>query len=78
MVQHDLDLMRRFRFARIGEWMRGGDHFQFAVPLQLAHEAIDQFRIDQRLVALNVNDVRELFRLRGDFSDAVGSARVIR
>ncbi len=70
--------MRRLGFARIGERMRGGDHLEFAVPLEFAHQTIDQLRIDHRLVALNVNDVRELLRFRRDFRDAIGSARMIR
>ena len=54
------------RFARIAEWMRGSDHFQFAVALQSAHEAVDQLRVGQRLVALDVNNVRELLQLGGN------------
>ena len=57
--------------------MRGGDHLEVAVPLEFSHKAIDQLRINHRLVALNVNDVSELFRFPRDFSDAVGSARMI-
>ena len=76
-VHDHLHLMWRLSFARIGERVRRGDHLEFAVPLQFAHQTIDQLRVDHWLVTLNVNDVRELLRLRRDFSDAVGSARMI-
>ena len=48
--------------------MRGGDHLELAVALQFAHQTIDQLRIDQRLVALDVDDVRKLRRFRRDFA----------
>jgi hypothetical protein len=49
-----------------------------AVALELAHQAIDQLRVDHRLVALNINDVPEPLHLRRDFGNAVCSARMFR
>src|ERR1700704_1903567 len=70
--------MRRFRFARIRKWMRSGNHLERLVALQFTDETIDQLRIDQRLVTLDVNDVRELFQLARYFRDPIRTARVIR
>ncbi len=70
--------MRRLRVGRIVERMRGGDHLDLRIALQFAHEPIDQLRIDQRLVALDVDDVSELLRsFARDFRDAVGAAGMV-
>ena len=56
--------------------MRRGDHFDFRIALHAARQSIDQLRIDQRFIALNVDDVRNASQFRGHFRDAVGPAAV--
>ena len=58
--------------------MHRGDHLDFRVALHLPRELIDQLRIDQRLVALDVDDVRDAAQFRRDFRDPIGPAGVTR
>ena len=58
--------------------MGRGNHFHIPTRTKFVHEPIDRGCFDQRFVSLNIDDVAEVFRLRGDFSDAVGSALVFR
>ena len=77
-IENGLYLMRRLRLGRIGERMNCGDHFDLPVALHFSRELIDQPWINQRLIALDVDDVGDAAQLRRDFGDAVRAAGVIR
>src|SRR6266480_3232058 len=75
-VHHYFDLVRGQRLLWMFKTMRGSDHLDLAVRSQFLHEFVDQPWIDQRFVALNVDDERELFRIARDFGYPIGSAAV--
>src|SRR5947207_15698449 len=54
--------------------MRRGDDIDLPIRPQFFNESVDQARINQWLVALDINYIPELFPLFCDFGDAIGSA----
>src|SRR5207247_10239784 len=54
--------------------MRRGDDIDLPIRSQFFNESVDQARINQWLVALDINYIPELFPLFCDFGDAIGSA----
>src|SRR5438477_6324107 len=66
--------MRGGRFRRILERMCRGDDVDLAIRSQFFNDSVDQARINQWLVALDINYVPELFPLFCDFGNAIGSA----
>ena len=56
--------------------MPGSDDVDLAIATKFLNDLVDQTRIDERLVSLNVYDVGKLFRLFCYFSNAIGSALV--
>src|SRR5260370_41753284 len=54
--------------------MSRGDDVDLAIGTQLVHEAVEQSRFGQRLIALDINNEIELLCFPGDLSDAVGAA----
>ena len=69
--------MGRKSVRRILEWMRRGHDFHFAIGTQLFDKPVDQPRIDQRFVALDINYVRELLCFPRHFSDSIRAAEVL-
>ena len=76
-IEHGFDLVRRLRIGRIREGMDGGDHFDLRVALHFARELIEERGLDQRFVALDVDEVRDAAQLFCDLRDPVGAAGVI-
>src|SRR6202040_747334 len=76
-IDNDLHLMWRGSLRRILKWMCGGDDLDLAICAQLPSEPVDQTRIDQRLVALNIHDEGEFFRFADDLSNPIGATSVI-
>src|SRR5947209_7156960 len=72
-IEDDFDLMRRFDVRGVLEWMRGGDHFNTAIVLHFPNESIEQLRIRQWLIALDIDDVFVAAILR-DLCDPICSA----
>src|SRR5882724_924155 len=68
--------MGRKSIRRILEWMCCGYDFHFAVGTQLFDKPVDQPRIDQRFVALDINYVRELLCFTRHFSDSIRAAEM--
>ena len=54
-----------------------GHDFHFAIGTQLFDKPVDQPRIDQRFVALDINYVRELLCFPRHFSDSIRAAEVL-
>src|SRR5690348_13593923 len=50
------------------------NHADPRIRSKLGDDSIDQSRVYQRFVALNINDEAELFRMRNYLSDSIGSA----
>ncbi len=59
-IDDHLHLMRRLDIAALEKRMRRGNHFHGPIAAQFADETIDQLRISQRLIALDVENVSEL------------------
>jgi hypothetical protein len=64
----------RFCFGWIGEWMRSSDDVCAAIRAEFFDKLINQTRIDQWFIALDVNDACELFRMACNFGHAIGPA----
>src|SRR6266513_2732500 len=77
-IDDHLHLMRRRSFGGAPERMRGGDDVDLTIRTQRLHEAIEQSRFGEWLVALYINDIIELGGFAGDFGDAIGAALVLR
>ena len=56
--------------------MPGSDDVDLAIATKFLNDLVDQTRIDQRLVALNVDDVGKLFRPFCHPGDPIGAALV--
>ena len=54
--------------------MRGRHNVDRAIGTQRFHEAIEQSRFGERLVALDIYDEIKLLRFSGDFGNSIGSA----
>jgi hypothetical protein len=68
--------MGRKSVRRILESMCCGHDFHFAIGTQLFDKPVDQPRIDQRFVALDINYVRELLCFPRHFSHSIRAAEV--
>jgi hypothetical protein len=68
--------MGRKSVCGILERMRCGHDFHFAIGTQLFDKPVDQPRIDQRFIALDINYVRELLCFTRHFSDSIRAAEV--
>jgi len=53
-----------------------GDDVDLGIAFEFFDEFVDQARINQRLVALNINYEREPFRFARDFRDSISPALV--
>ena len=58
--------------------MRCGDHLDLGFGLKNPDQRVDHARFDQRLVALDINNVREPLHLRRDLGDPIGATRMVR
>src|SRR6266487_293050 len=76
-IDNHLYLMRRRRFRCAFEWMRRGDDTDLATGTQFLDQLVDQSRIHQRFVALNVDDERKLPGFSRYFGNAVRTALMI-
>ena len=73
-IQDNFDLVGRFCFGWIGERMRSSDDVDVAIRAEFFDKLIDQARIDQWFIALNVNDECEVFRVACNFGHPIGPA----
>jgi hypothetical protein len=76
-IDDDLRHVRVGQFGRIGDAPPQRAHRQRGVVRERRHRLIDHARLDQRLVALNVDDEIAVERGR-DFGEPIGAARVRR
>ena len=74
--RHHLHAVRVVGFLRLGKGRGGGDHRDLRIADQGRREILDQHRIDQRLVSLNIDEVGDAPQARRDLSDPVGAARM--
>src|ERR1700730_2649429 len=58
--------------------MRGGNDLNLAIRAQRLNQSVDQSRIDERFIALDVDNKGELACFAGDFGDAIGAAVMTR
>src|SRR5260370_6693902 len=70
--------MRRRSFSSVLERMRGGHDVDCAIGTQRFHEAIEQSRLGERLVALDIYNKTKLSGFPGDFGNSIGPALVLR
>src|SRR5947207_14025495 len=68
--------MRRRRFRRIIERMCCSNHLDLAIGSESFDKLVDQARIDQWLVALDIDYVPELLCLSSNFGNAIGATAV--
>src|SRR6266404_7631501 len=66
--------MGRRSFRDVGKRMRRCDDVDLAVSSKGFDELIDQTRINERLITLNINDIRKFFRFLCYFRHAIGPA----
>ena len=76
-IQDDFVLVGRFCFGRLGERMRGSNDVDAAIRAEFFDKLINQARIDQWFIALNVNNECEVFRMACNFGHAIGPAAMV-
>src|SRR5437868_1503224 len=77
-IENDFHLVRRKSVRWLPEWMCSRHDFRFTIRTQFFDKLVDQPRIDQRFVALDINYVCELLCFPRDFGHSVGTAAVFR
>src|SRR5207237_8875809 len=76
-IQDHLVLVGRFCFGGIGEWMRSSDDVCAAIRAEFFDKLINQARIDQSFIAVDVNDECEFFRMACNFCHAIGAVAIV-
>src|SRR6266496_3207515 len=77
-VENDLHLVGRKSVRGILEWMRSRHDSHFAIRLQFFDSFVDQTRIDQGFIPLDIDYVCELLCFAGHFSCSIGAGAVSR
>src|SRR4029079_3889426 len=73
MIDNHLDLVRGQRVLWIFKRVCGSDDLDRSIRVEFVYELVDQARLDQRFVALDVDDEGKLFRLVCDLGYPIGS-----
>jgi hypothetical protein len=77
-IDNDLHLVGRKRVSRILEWMCSRHHAYLGIRPQFFDKPIDQTRIDQGFISLDINYVCETLCFPRHFGYSVRSAAVFR
>src|SRR5690349_4196570 len=77
VIDNHLHLIRRRRFGAICEGMRSGNDIDVRIGAQRFNHSIEKPGIDERLVALDINNDAVVGAMTGDLGDAIRSALML-